>query len=248
MIFFCQDCYTFHQRTDFISAAIQSAQKTGQQIGKQIQNGVQSAIQKTSFKTEFGFSANNQKNIAKQAQKYFQGISDGVVTVQEKMHEFDGDTSLKGFTVNIKNAKGEVESLNYSLRNLVDDNGNITGQVFKYTSGSINDNGVTKFLETATKKADDLFIRLEKIRAGYSDLNHSNPIKDSNNISNLATQYNKVENAINNVKNADINSYQTMVSNANKEMSTLNTMIEQYRRAENVKQQKYNGSVVKTKF
>lgn len=219
------------------NSAIKSAQKTGQQIGQQIQNGIQSTIQKSNFKTEFGFSANNQKNVANEAQKYFQGISNGIVTVQEKMKDLDGNTSLNGFTVNIKNAKGEIESLNYSLRNLVDDNNNVTGQIFKYTGGSINNSGVTKFLEASTKKADDLSIQLEKIRAGYSDLNHSNPIKDSNNISNLATQYNKVENAINNVKNADINSYQTMVSNANKEISTLNTMVEQYRRAENVKQQ-----------
>lgn len=219
------------------NSAIHSAQRTGQQIGRQIQNGVQSVIQKSNFKTEFGFSANNQNNVAKQAQKYFQGISNGIVTVQEKMHDFDGDTSLKGFTVNIKNAQGEIESLNYALRKLYDDQGNVTGQIFKYTSGSINDNGATKFLETSTKKADELSIRLEKIRADYSDLNHSDPIKNPSNISNLAMQYSKVENAIDNVRNADVTTYQSMVSNANKEISTLDTLINQYRRAENVKSQ-----------
>lgn len=35
----------------------------------------------------------------------------------------------------------------------------------------------------------------------------------------------------------DVTTYQSMVSNANKEISTLDTLVNQYRRAENVKSQ-----------
>lgn len=215
-------------------SAIQSAQKTGQQIDQQVQNGIQSVIQKGNFKTDFGFSANNKNNVAKQAQQYFQGISNGIVSVQEKMSELDGKSELSGFTVNIKNTKGEVEQLNYALRNLVDDNGNVTGQVFKYASGSINDNGITKQFDTISTKADNLSIKLEKLKSSYSDLNASRPIKDSNNISALEAQYNKVTQAIDGLRNADNSTMSSMESNAKKEIATLESMVSQFRNAENV--------------
>ncbi len=212
-----------------------SAQQTGQQIGQQIQQGMNSAIQKGKFKQEFFFSADKQNNVAKQAQQYFNGISNGVVSVQEKMQELDGKSSLQGFVVNIKNAKGEIESLSYSLRNIIDDTtGAVTGQMFKYTGGSINDNGVIKQINAISAKADNLQTKLDKLKANYSDVNASRPIKDSSNISALSQQYDKVAQAIENVRNSDNSTFSSMTSNAQKEITTLETMISQFRNAENV--------------
>ena len=171
-----------------------------------------------------------QNDVAKQALKDFQALGVGIVTVKEEMKNIDGKNLLNGFTINIKNAKGEVESLQYALRNIEGK----TGQMFQYVGGSINDNGVIKQMNTISAKADSLQTKLDKLKANYSDLNASRPIKDSGNISALSAQYDKVAQAIEAVRNADNSTFSSMVSNAQKEITTLETMVSQFRNAENV--------------
>lgn len=214
--------------------AVRNAQQTGQQIGKQIQNGINSVIQKGNFKTEFTFSADKQNNVAKVAQEEFKKISNGIITVKEQMSQVDGKSFLDGFVVNIKKANGEVESLTYRLKDMLDSQGKVTGKSFQYVSGSINDNGVIKQLDAISTKADNLQTKLDKLKAGYSDINSSRPIKDSNNISALSQQYDKVSKAIENVRNADNTTFSSMVSNAQREITALESMVAQFRNAENV--------------
>ena len=214
--------------------AVKKAQQTGQQIGKQIQNGINSVIQKGNFKTEFTFSADKQNNIAKVAQEEFKTISNGLVTVREQMKQVDGKSFLDGFIVNIQKANGEIESLAYRLKDVLDAQGKPTGKSFQYISGTINDNGVNKQLDTISTKADNLQIKLNKLKASYSDINSSRPIKDSNNISVLSQQYDKVFQAIENIRNADNATFSSMVSNAQREITALESMVAQFRNAENV--------------
>lgn len=216
------------------SKAIKEAQQTGQQIGKQIENGINSVIQKGNFKTEFTFSADKQNNVAKVAQEEFKKISNGIITVKEQMSQVDGKSFLNGFIVNIQKANGEVESLTYRLKDMLDAQGKVTGKSFQYVSGSINDNGVIKQLDAISTKADSLQTKLDKLKAGYSDINSSRPIKDSNNISALSQQYDKVSQAIENVRNADNTTFSSMVSNAQREITALESMVAQFRNAENV--------------
>ena len=216
------------------SQAVRNAQQTGQQIGKQIQNGINSVIQKGNFITEFTFSADKRNNVAKVAQKEFQKIANGIVTVKEQMNQVDGKSFLDGFIVNIKKANGELESLTYRLKDMLDSQGKATGKSFQYIGGSIDDNGVLKQFDAISTKADNLQTKLDKLKAGYSDINSSRPIKDSNNISALSQQYAKVAQAIENVRNADNTTFSSMVSNAQREITALESMVAQFRNAENV--------------
>lgn len=214
--------------------AVKNAQQTGQQIGRQIQNGINSVIQKGNFKTEFTFSADKQNNVAKVAQEEFKKISSGIITVKEQMSQINGRSFLDGFVVNIKKANGEVESLTYRLKDILDAQGKVTGKSFQYIGGSINDNGVIKQLDAISTKADNLQTKLDKLKSNYSDLNSSRPIKDSNNISALSQQYDKVSQSIKNVRNADNATFSSMVSNAQREITALESMVAQFRNAENV--------------
>ncbi len=214
--------------------AVKNAQQTGQQIGRQIQSGINSVIQKGDFKTEFTFSADKQNNVAKVAQEEFKKIVNGIITVKEQMNQVDGRSFLDGFIVNIKKANGEVESLTYQLKDMLDAQGKATGKSFQYVSGSINDNGVIKQLDSISTKADNLQTKLDKLKAGYSDINSSRPIRDSNNISALTQQYDKVSQAIENVRNANNITFSSMVSNAQREITALESMVAQFRNAENV--------------
>ena len=206
------------------------AQQTGQQIGQQIQNGINSVIQKGSFKKIFRASGNGINNVSKDAEAYFKTLSN-TVSVQERLGT---NNNLTSFTVSLKNAEGVAEQLNYQLKKITDDKGNIIDRYFEYSGGSINDNGVIKQLNTISAKADSLQTKLEKLKSSYSDMNASRPIKDSNNISALSQQYDKVAKSIENVRNADSASFSSMVSNAQREITVLENMVSQFRNAENV--------------
>ena len=208
------------------------AQQVGQQIGATIAQGVNSAIQKSGgFKSEYLFDGKNLQNkVTETVLKDFQKLSDGIVTVKEQMKSVGGKSFLDGFTVSIEHATGQVETLAYKLKDIEGK----TGQSFQYTGGSINDNGVIKQMNAISAKADSLQTKLDKLKANYSDVNTSRPIKDSGNISALSQQYDKVAQAIENVRNADNSTFSSMVSNAQKEITTLETMVSQFRNAENV--------------
>lgn len=209
------------------------AQQAGQQIGKQVQNGINSVIQKGSFEKIFRASGNGINNVSKDAEAYFKTLSN-TVSVQERL---GNNNNLTSFTVSLKNAEGVAEQLNYQLRKITDDKGNIIDRYFEYSGGSINDNGVIQQMNTISAKADSLQTKLEKLKSSYSDMNASRPIKDSNNISALSQQYDKVAKSIENVRNADSASFSSMVSNAQREITVLENMVSQFRNAENVSTQ-----------
>ena len=206
------------------------AQQVGQQIGQQVQNGINSIIQKRSFEKIFRASSNGINNVSKDAEAYFKTLSN-TVSVQERLGT---NNNLTSFTVSLKNAEGVAEQLNYQLKKITDDKGNIIDRYFEYSGGSINDNGVIQQMSTISAKADSLQIKLEKLKSSYSDMNASRPIKDSNNISALSQQYDKVAKSIENVRNADSASFSSMVSNAQREITVLENMVSQFRNAENV--------------
>lgn len=206
------------------------AQQVGQQIGQQIQNGINSVVQKGSFEKIFRASGNGINNVSKDAEAYFKTLSK-TVSVQERLGT---NNNLTSFTVSLKNAEGVAEQLNYQLKKITDDKGNIIDRYFEYSGGSINDNGVIKQMNTISAKADSLQTKLEKLKSSYSDMNASRPIKDSNNISALSQQYDKVTKSIENVRNADNASFSSMVSNAQREITVLENMVSQFRNAENV--------------
>lgn len=222
-----------------VNQAKQAGQQIGNNIGQQITQSISSAIQKGTMKSADSkkdlskYIPNGkllQNDVAKQALKDFQALGVGIVTVKEEMKNIDGKNLLNGFTINIKNAKGEVESLRYALTDIEGK----TGKMFQYVGGSINDNGVIKQMNTISAKADSLQTKLEKLKSSYSDMNASRPIKDSNNISALSQQYDKVAKSIENVRNADSASFSSMVSNAQREITVLENMVSQFRNAENV--------------
>ena len=213
-----------------INGLAQSAQKTGRQIGQQIQNGVSSVIQKGNFDKIFRASASGINNVSKEAEKYFQTLSN-TVSVQEKIGE---NNNLTNFTISLKNAEGVVEQLHYKLQTLKDDKGNVVDKWFEYSGGSINNNGVIKQINEISSKASSLSTKLEKLKSDYSDINSNRPIKETSHINDLSVQYDKVQKSIDDVKKSDNATFSSMVSNAEKEISVLENMISQFRNAENI--------------
>lgn len=204
--------------------------KTGQQIGKKIQSGINSVIQKGNFQKVFSNVAGDINSTGKEAEKYFQTLSNSV-SIQEKLGK---NNNLESFIVSLKNADGVAEQLRYTLKQIEDNNGNITNRWFEYSGGSINDNGVIKQFKAINSAADGLQIRIEKLKANYSDLNAPKAIKDSEHLSSLDQQYKKVLQSISNLRSADDSTFSSMQTNVKSEITALENMISQFRNAENV--------------
>ena len=167
---------------------------------------------------------------AQEAKMHFQELLADEKAVVSVTEQFDDGNALQSFAVNIKRANSEVETLRYSLEKLDDET---TGD-FVYRGASANDKSVVNQLEKQIKKANDLEIKLDKIKSNYSDMNSAKPIKDSGHITSLDEQYNKVKNAILDVKNADDSTFTSMIYNAEREKAALENMVREYRNAETV--------------
>lgn len=224
------------QSEQVANTVIQNERKKQQALGE-TSDGFAKISRETSlvrdnadFKQVFGTASGE----AKKAQQHFQELladEKAVVTVTEK---FDDSNMLQSFVVDIQRANGQVETLRYAMEDLSQYTHKENDWHLAYQGGSVDDGKVEKSLTTFAKKADDLQIKLDKMKASYSDLNASRPIKDSGNIFALSQQYDKVAQAIESVRNADNSTFTSMVSNAQKEITTLETMVTQFRNAENV--------------
>lgn len=204
------------------------ATKAGQQIGQRIQSGIDNVIQKGNFKKVFSSTLGDFNNTGKEAEKYFHTLSN-TVSIQEKLGK---NNNLESFVVSLKNADGVAEQLRYTLKQVEDDKGNIADRWFEYSGGSINDNGVVRQFKAISTAADSLQIKLEKLKANYSDLNGSKPIKDSGHISSLDQQYYKVLQSISDLRNADDSTFASMQTNIKSEIASLESMVQQFRNAE----------------
>lgn len=183
----------------------------------------------TSFKQIF-YPSNQ---AAQEAKKHFQELLADEKAVVSVTEQFDDSNALQSFTVNIKRASGEVETLRYAMENLsnVEDR---EDWFLTYQGASANDKNVEKQLDKHIKKANDLQIKLDKIKSEYNDAGHAKPIKKSDHIASLDKQYKKVKKAITDVRNADDSAFLSMVSNAEKEKAALENMVRKYRNAETV--------------
>lgn len=155
--------------------AKQTGQQIGNDIGQQINQSISSAIQKGTMKSADGkkdlskYIPNGkllQNDVAKQALKDFQALGVGIVTVKEEMKNIDGKNLLNGFTINIKNAKGEVESLRYALTDIEGK----TGKMFQYTGGSINDAGAIKQIKDIENAFTDYTAKLAQFKSTNTNI------------------------------------------------------------------------------
>ena len=174
------------------------------------------------------FESSNQA--AQEAQRHFQELLADEKAVVSVTEQFDDNNALQSFTVNIKRATGEVETLRYAMDKLNDEG----DEGFVYQGGSASDGRVEKQLEARIKKANELQIKLDKIKSGYDDMGAAKPIKDSDHIKSLDVQYRKVEKAITAVRDADDSTFSSMIANAEKQRAVLESMVREYRNAENV--------------
>lgn len=126
--------------------------KIGNDIGKSVEKGIEFAggNAKTA-KTSRESIIKERYNVAtfgdaEEAKQYFKDILDGENAVIATTERFGSKNNLESFTVNIKRASGEVESLRYHVKEVEDELGNTT-RYFGLTGSTLNDSGAIKQIE-----------------------------------------------------------------------------------------------------
>lgn len=93
---------------------------------------------------------------------------------------FDNDGMMRAFTLNVKRATGEVESLNYAFRQITDNNGNVTDTYFENTSSHLNDSGAIKQIDAIEKAFSDYTTKIAKFKSTNAEIlsGLDTPLKD----------------------------------------------------------------------
>ena len=178
------------------------------------------------------------------AKEYFKDIG----TTTTKVFR-DSNNEINGFIVSVKNAKGVVEQLKYTLQTEEDVNKEVTKSWYEFSNAVGSDNNIRlqeqamRELEKASKASQAQTERntaavtnynneLEITKRKYLDTNASKPINNSGSLDTLQGQYDKVTTAINALGNADKTNFTSLKANVEAEIALLKQMATEFRNAE----------------
>ena len=185
------------------------------------------------------------KGIEEETQEVFGEI--GSITTEAIRNE---QNEIEHFIVSIKNSIGEIEKLQYHARELLDKDGNATGQYkYYFTTSRSTDNNI-KREEEATRKATQAQKEYEaqisknnatvtkytadltSLQSKYTDSNAAKPITDGTHTKALETQYQNATRVVEALKSADKDTFTELKANADAEIQKLKDMVTQFRNAE----------------
>lgn len=114
-------------------------------------------------------SFENTNNAAREASQYFKTLlkdENALIAVSER---FNKANELNSFTVNVKRASGEVETLRYALENIGKASDPL--YVFNNVGAVLNDSGAIKQMQQMEKVITDYEIKLNDFKTRYSKTN-----------------------------------------------------------------------------
>lgn len=200
------------------TAIIQNEERKQQAIQKTA--NVQKQISKDESLIKSGLNAaafDNTIDAARVAAKHFKELlknENAVISVSE---QFGKTNSLASFTVNVKRATGEVESLRYALSEIKDVNGKGTGQShFINKGGTINDSNAKKQVQ-----------QIENAFANYTQKLAQFKSTNNNILSGLSAPLSDFENKLAGLRNGTVtidelrNSFSMLKAEASKITSNL---------------------------
>lgn len=140
---------------------------------------------------------------------------------------------ISSFSFDLTKLSGDVEKFNYTVNRQKDkDNGNVITTV-KQTSSKDSDRGAIKLLERQEAQVDKLTQKLIKLKAGFDNVNAPRPILNQDNINQLNDEYSKTDEIIKNIGNSTSETFDKMVSDANKAILVYENLGKAMRDAEN---------------
>ena len=158
--------------TNTVVANQQKQQQTYQQTG----SAIQAVTSNTSVIGNMPKEASDIGDAKDQLSQLLQNEKAVIATTQH----FDNDGMMRAFTLNVKRATGEVESLNYAFRQITDNNGNVTDTYFENTSSHLNDSGAIKQIEDIEEAFSDYTTEIAKFKSTNAEIlsGLDTPLKD----------------------------------------------------------------------
>lgn len=158
--------------TNTVVANQQKQQQAYQQTGSVIQ----AVTSNTSVIGNMPKEASDIGDAKNQLSQLLQNEKAVIATTQH----FDNDGMMRTFTLNVKRATGEVESLNYAFRQVTDNNGNVTDTYFENTSSHLNDSGAIKQIKDIEEAFSDYTTKIAKFKSTNAEIlsGLDTPLKD----------------------------------------------------------------------
>lgn len=160
--------------TNTVVANQQKQQQAYQQTAQAVQ-----AITSDQSVIKSGVGARAFDNVD-QAKQYFTDLMQSEKAVIATTERFGENNGLTAFSVNIKRATGEVESLRYVIDSIKDDSGNVLSTFYRPSSSQLNDAGAIKQIESIERAFSDYETRLAKFKSTNSEIlsGLDTPLKD----------------------------------------------------------------------
>lgn len=164
------------QASNNATNAIVANQQKQQQAYQQTGSAIQAVTSNTSVIGNMPKEASDIGDAKDQLSQLLQNEKAVIATTQH----FDNDGMMRAFTLNVKRAIGEVESLNYAFREITDNNGNVTDTYFENTSSHLNDSGAIKQIEAIEKAFSDYTTKIAKFKSTNAEIlsGLDTPLKD----------------------------------------------------------------------
>ncbi len=164
------------QASNNATNAVVANQQKQQQAYQQTGSAIQAATSNTSVIGNMPKEASDIGDAKDQLSQLLQNEKAVIATTQH----FDNDGMMRAFTLNVKRATGEIESLNYAFRQITDNNGNVTDTYFENTSSHLNDSGAIKQIEVIEKAFSDYTTKIAKFKSTNAEIlsGLDTPLKD----------------------------------------------------------------------
>lgn len=164
------------QASNNATNAVVANQQKQQQAYQQTGSAIQAVTSNTSVIGNIPKEASDIGDAKNQLSQLLQNEKAVIATTQH----FDNDGMMRTFTLNVKRATGEVESLNYAFRKVTDNNGNVIDTYFENTSSHLNDSGAIKQIDAIEEAFSDYTTEIAKFKSTNAEIlsGLDTPLKD----------------------------------------------------------------------
>lgn len=154
------------QASNNATNAVVANQQKQQQAYQQTGSAIQAVTSNTSVIGNMPKEASDIGDAKDQLSQLLQNEKAVIATTQH----FDNDGMMRAFTLNVKRATGEVESLNYAFREITDNNGNVTDTYFENTSSHLNDSGAIKQIDDIEKAFSSYTTKIAQFKSTNAEI------------------------------------------------------------------------------
>ena len=164
------------QASNNATNAVVANQQKQQQAYQQTGSVIQAVTSNTSVIGNMPKEASDIGDAKNQLSQLLQNEKAVIATTQH----FDNDGMMRTFTLNVKRATGEVESLNYAFRQVTDNNGNVTDTYFENTGSHLNDSGAIEQIDAIEEAFSDYTTKIAKFKSTNAEIlsGLDTPLKD----------------------------------------------------------------------